>query len=44
VTWDGLGGNRKPVAGAPYIVVVAAANELGTVSLEQPITVRRAKG
>jgi flagellar hook assembly protein FlgD len=43
-TWDGLGGNHKPVAGAPYQVVVAAANELGAVSLEQPITVRRAKG
>ncbi len=43
-TWDGLGGNRKPVAGAPYRVVVAAANELGAVSLEQPIAVRRVKG
>jgi hypothetical protein len=43
-TWDGLGANRKPVAGAPYLVVVAAANELGAVSLEQPITVRRVKG
>jgi len=43
-SWNGFGGNRKPVAGAPYRVVVTATNELGAVSLEQPIIVRRAKG
>jgi exopolysaccharide biosynthesis protein len=44
VTWDGLGSNRKPVAGGAYIVDVTATNELGAVALTQPITVRRAKG
>ncbi len=44
VTWDGRGGNRKPVAGGRYVVRVTATNELGTVALTQPVTVRRAKG
>jgi hypothetical protein len=44
LTWDALGGNRKAVAGAPYVVDLTATNELGAVSLDQPITVRRAKG
>jgi hypothetical protein len=44
VTWDGLGSKRKPVAGGHYVVDVTATNELGVVSLTQPITVRRAKG
>jgi len=43
-TWDGLGANRKPVAGGPYVAKVTATNELGVVSLAQAITVRRAKG
>lgn len=43
VTWDGRGSNRKPVAGGRYVVRVSAANELGTVTLTQAITVRRVK-
>jgi exopolysaccharide biosynthesis protein len=42
-TWDGLGAGRKPVAGGAYVVKVTATNELGVVSLGQPITVRRVK-
>jgi flagellar hook assembly protein FlgD len=42
-TWDGLGARRKPVAGGAYVVKVTATNELGAVSLGQPITVRRVK-
>jgi exopolysaccharide biosynthesis protein len=42
-TWDGLGASRKPVAGGAYVVKVSAANELGSVSLAQQITVRRVK-
>ncbi len=41
--WDGLGSNRKPVGGGRYVVRVAATNELGSVALTQPLTVRRAK-
>jgi Phosphodiester glycosidase/FlgD Ig-like domain len=44
VVWDGRGGNHKPVAGGRYVVRVAATNELGLVSLTQPITVRRVAG
>jgi hypothetical protein len=44
VTWNGLHANRKPVAGAPYVVSVTATNELGSVSLAEPIVVRRVKG
>jgi hypothetical protein len=43
VVWDGRAGNRKPVAGGPYLARVTAANELGSVSLTQPLSVRRAK-
>jgi flagellar hook assembly protein FlgD len=43
VTWDGRAGNRKPVAGGAYVAKVAATNELGAVSLTQPLTVRRSK-
>jgi hypothetical protein len=43
VAWDGRGGNRKPVAGGRYVARVTAANELGVVSLTQPLTVRRVK-
>jgi exopolysaccharide biosynthesis protein len=42
-TWDGRGGNRKPVSGGRYAARVTATNELGSVSLSQPITVRRVK-
>ncbi|HEU4972979.1 MAG TPA: phosphodiester glycosidase family protein [Gaiellaceae bacterium] len=43
VVWDGRAGNRKPVAGGRYVVRVTATNELGSVSLTQPLTVRRVK-
>lgn len=42
VSWDGRRPNRKPVAGGRYVVRVTATNELGVVSLTQPLTVRRA--
>ena len=41
VAWDGRGGNRKPVGGGRYVARVTATNELGVVSLTQPLTVRR---
>jgi flagellar hook assembly protein FlgD len=41
VVWDGRAGNRKPVASGRYVVRVTATNELGSVSLTQPLTVRR---
>ena len=41
-TWDGKAGDGKPVARGRYVVRVVATNELGAVSLTQPITVRRA--
>jgi hypothetical protein len=44
VAWDGRGGNRKPVSGGRYVARVTATNELGVVSLTQPLTVRRAAG
>ena len=44
VAWDGRGGNRKPVPGGRYVARVTATNELGVVSLTQPLTVRRAAG
>jgi exopolysaccharide biosynthesis protein len=40
VTWDGRGGNRKPVGTGRYIARVTATNELGAVSLASVITVR----
>ena len=43
VTWDGRGGNRKPVAGGRYVARVTATNELGSVALTQKLTVRRVK-
>jgi hypothetical protein len=43
VTWDGRGGNRKPVGGGRFVVKVTATNELGAVSLTQPVTVRRVR-
>jgi hypothetical protein len=44
VIWDGRGANRKPVGGGPFVIRVAATNELGTVSLVRDLTVRRVKG
>ena len=43
VIWDGRSGNRKLVAGGAYVARVTATNELGAVSLTQPLTVRRVK-
>jgi Phosphodiester glycosidase/FlgD Ig-like domain len=43
LVWDGRAANRKPVAGGRYVVRVTAANELGSVSLTQPLTVRRVR-
>jgi hypothetical protein len=43
VVWDGRAPNRKPVASGRYVVRVTATNELGSVSLTQPVTVRRVK-
>jgi Phosphodiester glycosidase/FlgD Ig-like domain len=43
VTWDGRGGNRKPVGGGRFVVKVTATNELGSVSLSQLVTVRRVR-
>jgi flagellar hook assembly protein FlgD len=41
VAWDGTGRNGKPLSGGRYVVRVAATNELGTVSLTQPLSIRR---
>jgi flagellar hook assembly protein FlgD len=43
VTWDGRAGSRKLVAGGAYVARVTATNELGAVTLTQPLTVRRIK-
>ena len=43
-SWDGRGSNRKPVPGGRYVARVTATNELGVVSLTQPLTVRRVAG
>lgn len=43
VTWDGRAGSRRPLGSGRYVVRVSAANELGTVTLTQPVTVRRVK-
>jgi len=41
VTWDGRASWGKLVFGGRYVVRVSATNELGVVSLEQQLTVRR---
>ena len=41
VVWDGRSQSGKPVAGGRYVVRVTATNEVGVVSLTQPISVRR---
>jgi hypothetical protein len=40
-TWNGKLQNGKVAAGGSYVVRVEAANELGIVVLERPLTVRR---
>ncbi len=44
VTWDGRANWGKLVFGGRYLVRVTATNELGAVTLEQPLTVRRIAG
>jgi hypothetical protein len=45
VVWNGRMGNGKLAPGGRYVVRVTATNELGAVTLEQQLTVRRtAKG
>ena len=41
VTWDGRGRSRKPVGTGRYVARVTATNEVGSVALTQPVTVRR---
>jgi hypothetical protein len=41
VTWDGRANWGKLVFGGSYVIRVTATNELGVVSLEQHLTVRR---
>ena len=44
VVWNGRQASGKLAAGGRYLVRVAATNELGTVTLEQPLIVRRIAG
>ena len=44
VVWNGRQASGKLAAGGRYLVRVTAKNELGSVSLEQPLTVRRIAG
>jgi hypothetical protein len=44
VVWNGRQASGKLAAGGRYVVTVEATNELGTVTLEQELTVRRATG
>jgi hypothetical protein len=41
VTWNGRMTNGKLAPGGRYVVRVTATNEIGTVDLERPLTVRR---
>ena len=43
VVWNGRQANGKLAAGGRYLVRVTAENDLGSVSLEQPLTVRRVR-
>ncbi len=43
VIWNGRQANGKLAAGGRYLVRVTAENDLGTVTLEQPLTVRRVR-
>jgi hypothetical protein len=44
VVWNGRQASGKLAAGGRYVVTVEATNELGTMTLEQELTVRRAAG
>ncbi len=44
VTWNGRLANGKLAAGGRYLVRLTATNELGNVTLEQPLVVRRIAG
>jgi exopolysaccharide biosynthesis protein len=44
VGWNGRQASGKLAAGGRYVAVVEATNELGTVTLEQELTVRRTVG
>jgi exopolysaccharide biosynthesis protein len=44
VVWNGRLANGTLAPGGKFVVVVTATNELGTVTLGQPLTVRRAAG
>jgi exopolysaccharide biosynthesis protein len=44
VVWNGRQASGKLAAGGRYVVTVEASNELGTVTLAQELTVRRAAG
>jgi flagellar hook assembly protein FlgD len=41
VSWDGLGRDKKPVAGGRYVLRVVAKSELGKVEQTRPFRVRR---
>ena len=43
-SWNGRSQNGKLVGSGSYVVRVAATNELGSVSLTRPLTVRAVKG
>jgi hypothetical protein len=44
IVWNGRQASGKLAAGGRYVVVVEATNELGTVTLEQQLVVRRTAG
>ena len=44
IAWNGHASNAKFVPGGKYVARVTATNELGTVSLEQQLIVRRVAG
>jgi Phosphodiester glycosidase/FlgD Ig-like domain len=44
VVWNGKQASGKPAAGGRYVVRVEATNELGAVTREQELLVRRARG
>jgi flagellar hook assembly protein FlgD len=41
ISWNGRASTGKLVAGGRYVIRVTVTNELGTVSLEQQLIVRR---
>ena len=44
VTWNGRQASGKLAAGGRYLVRLTGTNELGSVTLEQPLVVRRITG